>query len=43
MFNLDTDALTITNVGRLPIVKSTTQKKSINLVGTIDALVQNQS
>jgi hypothetical protein len=30
MFNLDTDALTITDVGRLPIVKSTTQKASIS-------------
>jgi transposase len=40
MLNLDTDALTITDVGHLPIVKH--YAKSINLVGTIDALVQNQ-
>jgi hypothetical protein len=40
MLNLNTDALTITDVGHLPIVKH--YAKSINLVGTIDAMVQNQ-
>ena len=40
MLNLDTDALTITDVGHLPIVKH--YAKKINLVDTIDAMVPNQ-
>jgi transposase len=40
MINLDTDALTITDVGHLPIVKH--YAKKIRLVETIDAMVQNQ-
>ena len=40
MINLDTDAMTITDVGHLPIVKQ--YAKQINLVGTIDAIVQNE-
>ena len=40
MLNLDTDALTITDVGHLPIVKH--YAKKINLVGTINAMVQSQ-
>ncbi len=40
MINLDTDALTITDVGHLPIVKQ--YAKQINLVETIDAIVQNE-
>jgi hypothetical protein len=40
MLNLDTDALSITDVGHLPIVKH--YAKSINLVGTIDAMVPNK-
>jgi transposase len=40
MIDLDTDALTITDVGHLPIVKHFAKK--IQLVETIDAMVQNQ-
>lgn len=40
MIDLDTDALTITDVGHLPIVKH--YAKKINLVETIDAMVQSQ-
>lgn len=40
MINLDTDELTITDVGHLPIVKQ--YAKQINLVETIDAIVQNE-
>ena len=40
MIELDTDALTITDVGHLPIVKE--YAKKIRLVETIDAMVHNQ-
>jgi transposase len=40
MIDLDTDALTITDVGHLPIVKHFAKK--IDLVETIDAMVNNQ-
>lgn len=40
MIDLDTDALTITDVGHLPIVKHFAKK--IQLVETIDTMVQNQ-
>jgi len=40
MHNLDTDELTITDVGHLPIVKQFANK--INLVETVDAMAQNQ-
>lgn len=40
MINLDTDALTITDVGHLPIVKHFANK--INLVDTIDAMAKSQ-
>jgi hypothetical protein len=40
MIDLDTDALTITDVGHLPIVKD--YAKKIRLVETVDAMVENQ-
>jgi len=40
MIEIDTDALTITDVGHLPIVKH--YAKKIQLVETIDAMAQNQ-
>ena len=40
MINLDTDELTITDVGHLPIVKH--YAKQINIVETIDVIVQNE-
>ena len=40
MINLDTDELTITDVGHLPIVKQ--YAKQMNIVETIDAMVQNE-
>ena len=40
MLNLDTDQLTITDVGHLPIAKH--YAKQLNLVDTVDAMVQNQ-
>jgi len=40
MIDLDTDALTITDVGHLPIVRHFAKK--IQLVETIDTMVQNQ-
>ena len=40
MIDLDTEALTITDVGHLPIVKH--YAKKINLVETIDAMAQSQ-
>ena len=40
MLNLDTDQLTITDVGHLPIAKH--YANQLNLVDTVDAMVQNQ-
>ena len=40
MANIDTDELTITDVGHLPIVKQ--YAKQINIVETIDAMVQSE-